>query len=252
MTIQDSTAMTLSTARTVINIPECHSFKDDDGDMYYHELATGQTTYAHPGFDDDDTEYSEDSNKTIFNATLKYGWEEYKDDDGNAYYHEPAMGQTTYDHPGNSQDAHNSATTTIVPSTGEQEQPVGGERENDRTLLETVVERPTSHEYDVQFPDGSMEYGEMLEEEALLTPPTELRIAGGDPLPVGTKIETSHDGGKTWLLGFTITASRLDGAEKKAAAARAKSRAEAVAAAQAQAQAHEEAKAEHRQKQQRQ
>ena len=96
----------------------------------------------------------------------------------------------------------------------------------------------TSHEYDVEFPDGTIEYGEVLEEEALLTHPNELRIAGGDsgarPFPIGTMIESSANGGVTWDLEFTIRAFKLSSKEKAAATeAEARLRAETEEEAQA-------------------
>ena len=86
----------------------------------------------------------------------------------------------------------------------------------------------TSHEYEVQFPDGEIEC-EMLEEEGFVSHPNELRIAGGDPgvrpFPVGTQIESSKDGGETWELEFTIKSVKLSEAEKEAEAAKAKAKA---------------------------
>ena len=66
----------------------------------------------------------------------------------------------------------------------------------------------TPYQYDVEFRDGFQEFGEVLDEDALLGYPSEMRIVGGDPgirpFAAGTKFEASQDGGKTWELAFTI------------------------------------------------
>ena len=83
-----------------------------------------------------------------------------------------------------------------------------------------VGERPvqlsgqmTTHKYDVEFPDGEIEYSQPLDEKGLTTHPHELRIVGGDngerPFPPGTKVESSEDGGRNWSLEFTIIKSSV-------------------------------------------
>lgn len=58
----------------------------DEGDVYYHNESTGETTWDRPS--DFAPENGED-------------WEELSDDEGNFYYHNLKTGETSWDQPPN-------------------------------------------------------------------------------------------------------------------------------------------------------
>jgi hypothetical protein len=123
--------------------------------------------------------------------------------------------------------AEATAKADLISSPVNLNQPEYGESEEYQTELpdgfkDLKEEVEDAHEYCVEHPDGALQYGDVIVEDAILKDPTEWRLAGGDsgirPFPVGTKIESSVDGGKTWDLEYTIKSFKLSDREKEAAA----------------------------------
>jgi len=74
--------------------------QDGDGDTYYWNTVTNQTTYDKPAGFVDNTLPSAAASKTARDEEDdSQGWQEVKDNDGDTYYWNTVTNETTYDKP---------------------------------------------------------------------------------------------------------------------------------------------------------
>jgi len=71
---------------------EAHA--DDEGNVFYYNAQTGESTYEHPAAPALPAAPLEEAS-----APLLAGWSAFQDDDGATYYHNAAKGETTYTMP---------------------------------------------------------------------------------------------------------------------------------------------------------